>query len=207
MIILSVQSVYSYEDLYEQDYMSLFSLFFPGDDEFVLTPFYGNSAADFQIRVDEFASRWNDFQSGLDFTGCISCKDSGEQRLTLRWRRGMVALISDPSIDSVALGYVILAPAPYEWEGDRHAIGMETVFAMDYLTENPDTLDNPYSANQNMHRLKAQEECITILDGNPSDSVSALYDSLYQEALLYPDTLVNYFARELDSEELVYLVF
>ena len=85
---------------------------------------------------------------------------------------------------------------------------------MSYLSENPESPLEPFLILLLMHRLKAQREYVIsyiVYDIQPdtlrysleADSLQALYDSLFNAVIQYPDSLVTYFARELDSEEFI----
>ncbi|MBN2587345.1 MAG: hypothetical protein JXR55_08645 [Candidatus Fermentibacteraceae bacterium] len=204
LLFLSIQTVSVYNELNDLYFKSLFQFYYPGEN--IMMPFCTDSSPELAGRAREYALNWSAFETGLDFSGCQFWTDSITLQKKAGLERGIVSLIPDPDADSLALVFLSDAPCPYEWEGDRYAIETETVHAMSFLRGNPGTPIEPFILLMLMHRLRAQEECMTILDGVSADSVTALYDSLLQEALLYPDPLVNHFARELDSVSRIYLL-
>ena len=116
-----------------------------------------------------------------------------------------MSLIQHPEVHSLALIYLSKAPVPYEWEGSSYPIGREALHAMSFLRRNPGTPLEPYIILELMYLLRAQEECMTVFEGLPADSIIDLYDSLLQVALDHEDPLINYFAMEIDSEAFVYV--
>jgi hypothetical protein len=204
LLLSALVTVYVFNEYFEQMYSSLFAFYYPGSDQ-VMVPFGDDSTAGLSERAQEYAERWSSFDTGLDLSGCDSWVDSITIQKRAGLERGIISLVDDPQADSIALLYVSRAPCPYEWEGDSYAIGNEAAYAMSFLRENPGTPLEPYLVLFLMHRLRAQAECRVHIDGLPSDSITALYDSLLRIAVDHPDPLVCYFAMELDSREYVYL--
>ena len=203
MLILSLQMASDYSEYQDLYYMSLFQFYY--SDEFVMMPFCTDSTPELAARAEEYATRWSEFETGYDFSACQHWVDSVTTQKRAGHERGIVSLILHPEVHSLALIYLSKAPVPYEWEGDSYPIGREALHAMSFLRRNPGTPLEPYIILELMYLLRAQEECITVFEGLPADSIIALYDSLLQVALDHEDPLVNYFAGEIDSEAFVYV--
>ncbi len=203
LVLSALVTIYVFNEYFDEMYRSLFAFYYPGSDQ-VMVPFGDDSTAGLSERVEEYTDRWSSFETGLDLSECESWVDSITIQKRAGLERGMVSLVDDPHADSIALLYLSAAPCPYEWEGNSYAIGNEAAYAMSFLRENPGTPLEPYLVLFLMHRLRAQAECRTHIDGLPSDSITALYDSLFRIAVDHPDPLVSYFAKELDSREFVY---
>lgn len=167
-------------------------------------------------RLDEYALRWDSFATNFDFTECENWVDSITMEKRAGLERGMISLIDHPDIDSLAFEFAAYTKCYYEWEGCASIIGEEVISAMSYLSENPESPLEPFLILLLMHRLKAQREYVIsyiVYDTQPdtlrysleADSLQALYDSLFHAVIQYPDSLVTYFARELDSEEFIYI--
>ncbi len=202
-VFLSICSAWVYENNYDVYYRSLFEYYSPAED-YVMQPFCQDSSNGLAVRAQEYAQAWTSFRTGLDFSQCRFWVDSISMQKRAGLERGIVSLLRRPDADSLALMYLSKAPAPYEWEGSSDAITPETSYAMTYLRKNPETPLRPFLLLLLMHRLKAQEECMTLWENVPADSVSALYDSIFTEATNFPDPLVIYLAREMDGQEYVY---
>ena len=203
-VLLSINSVWVYQEHQDVYFKSLFFLFYP--EEMVMEPFLTDAEPELADRAEEYAETWSTFQTGLDFSECEFWVDSITMQKKAGIERGMVSLLQHPHADSLALLYVSEAPAHYEWEGNSCVIGSETTHAMSYLRRNPETPLKPCLLLLLMHRLMAQEECMVHFENIPSDSVAALYDSIYAEALEHPDPLVRFFAEEMDDTETVYVL-
>lgn len=164
-------------------------------------------------RLEEYAERWDSFETNLDFSQCEYWVDSVTMKKRAGLERGISALINHPDISSLAFEYASSAKVYYEWEGVPEGPGDEAVYALSYMSENPQSPLEPFLILFTMHRLRAQRECITayyitmdsIRYSAEADSLQLLYDSLFHAAIQYPDPLVTYFAMELDSEEYLYV--
>lgn len=203
LICLSLNSVTNYEDYQDLYFWSLFQFYYPED--MVMASFCTDSSPELAARAQEYAENWSNFETSYDLSACENWVDSMSVQKRAGMERGLVSLISGSDTDSLALIFLSKAPMPYEWEGYWRVIEAETVHAMSFLRRNPGTPLEPYIVLLLMHRLRAQEECMRVLESIPADRVVALYDSLLQVALNDPDPLVGYFARELDAEPFVYI--
>lgn len=133
-----------------------------------------------------------------------------EESIALEKRQGLeqtAAVLSDDPVYAQAVAdYLADAPICYEWEGMHDGPLTEAEYATQYLSDNPETIIEPFLLAFLLHRYRAAWECATV-SGDEAVAAQALeaFTGFYMRAEAYGDPTLALVARELKDAPSIYM--
>jgi len=133
-----------------------------------------------------------------------------EESIALEKRQGLeqtaAVLSNNPSYALTVMEYLADAPIFYEWEGMHDGPLAEAEYAAQYLSDNPETVIEPFLLTFLLHRYRAAWECATV-NGDEAVAAQALeaFTGFYLRAGAYGDPTLALVARELKDAPSIYM--
>jgi len=158
----------------------------------------GDAQDEIRARIATFQARAKVFRSRLPRETAPPGPERYGREKKRSLEKGIVCLIDQPGIETLARDYAARAVIAYEWEGMADGPLTEAVFAEQFLARNPQTPLKPYLHLFLAHRFRCASEAAALArDGKAAEQASAKYQGHLAIARRDADPLVRFIADDL----------
>ena len=166
----------------------------------------GDARDEIRARIATFQARAKAFRSRLPRETAPPGPERYGREKKRSLEKGIVCLIDQPGIETLARDYAARAVIAYEWEGMADGPLTEAAFAEQFLARNPQTPLKPYLHLFLAHRFRCASEAAALArDGKAAEQASAKYQGHLAIARRDADPLVRFVADDLGKRSYLYL--